>query len=227
MDPISQSTSHLILATTDDVQLLKLIDWANTTTWCSRAVLETYNGLNIISGILTDLIVDEYDHLTIPENAVGNTTYVSYSDIIDFVTDENEEVEVNTDSSLWAFQISTKRYGNSHIKLELSTNPSSDILYDSEGKPVKDINGNIIYLSTTPTWFVLYDTSITGAVSSNYPNGFLDYSRYELSSGIYDIYGNHLTNSASMQVKVSITTDSGISSAYVDYYGIIANPSIF
>jgi len=203
------SITDLVINKTEDTKLVELRNWALATSWCSRAIIETFQTTDNLELYKTNynLIVDEYNRARTPDNALPNTSYSLYSKVYIFNTDElAEEATVSIASTKWTMQISENHFGNSNVKMELCTNPGS----------------------TDEVWFTWYDTSIKGStLLKHFPNGYLDYSRLEMIAYQGDIFGKGLLPTNSVQIRLTITTDSAGNGGYIDYFVLLADPDLF
>lgn len=204
------SISTLIINKAKSTKMLTLEYFAYATTWCSRAILESFETIDKKESAsfmeeegVEALIVDEYDRATIPTNALPNTTYYFYSKIIYFVPDEMSEfTSANDVSTMWAMQFSEEHYSGARVKMEINTNPLN--------------KGN---------WFVCYDTGTSGTtLDIRYPNRYLDYSRTVMMVGDKDPFDNEILATAVVRVRVSITTNLQGQGGYINYYALLANP---
>lgn len=203
------SITDLIINKTEDTKLVELRNWALATSWCSRAIIETFqttDNLEIYKDNTT-LIIDEYNRARTPENALPNTAYTLYSKVYIFNTDElAEEAAVSIASTKWTMQIKEERYGNANVKMELCTNPGS----------------------SDEIWFTWYDTSTKGSTLLKYfPNGYLDYSRLEMMAYQGDVFGKGLLPTNAVQVRLTITTDAQGNGGYIEYFVLLADPNLF
>lgn len=205
------SISKLLINKTKSTKLVTLEYFVYATTWCSRAVLETFETIDnkesidfIESEGIETLIIDEYDRATTPSDALPNTTYYFYSKIIYFIPDEmSETTSINVTSNLWAMQISEEHFSGARVKLEFNTNPNN--------------NGD---------WFVCYDTGTSGStIDILYPNRYLDYSRTIIQAHDTDPFGNEVVPTVTVRIRVSITTNSQGLGGYINYYAFLADPS--
>lgn len=117
------SITDLIKSVEDvDEQLNKLIDWANSISWCSRSVLDTFQTYDLIIPS-SSLILNEYHRLTIPDNPVTNHEYVAHTPLITFEPDRlGEQVPLEAMSTRWSAQYKIVTYGEASVKIEFSTN---------------------------------------------------------------------------------------------------------
>lgn len=203
------SISNLIINQVEDPKLIELQNWALATSWCSRAIIETFQKFETVQVFqaTTTLIIDEYNRARTPDNATPNTAYTLYSKVYTFNTDElSEDASASISSTKWTMQIGEKRFGNANVKMEFCTNPGT----------------------TDPVWFTWYDTATTGStLLDNFPNGYLDYSRLEVLAYEGDVFGKGLLPTNSVQVRLTITTDSEGNGGYVEYFALLADPDLF
>lgn len=203
------SITHLIINEADDGKLIELQNWALATSWCSRAIIETFQNFETVQLYQTanTLIIDEYGRATVPDNATANTAYTLYSKIYAFQPDElSEDASYSISTTRWSMQIGEKRYGNAHVKMEFCTNPAD----------------------TDKIWFTWYDTATVGStLLENFPNGYLDYSRLEVLAYQGDVFGKGLLPTNSVQVRLTITTDSEGNGGYIDYFALLGDPDLF
>jgi len=203
------SITDLIINKAEDPKLIELQNWAMSTSWCSRAIIETFNEFQTVNTFetATTLLIDEYNRATTPENALANTAYTLYSKIYTFETDElSEQANKSIASTKWSMQIDEKRFGNANVKMEFCTNPG-------------DVD---------KIWFVWYDTATQGStLLDNFPNGYLDYSRKEILAYEEDAFGNGILPTNSVQVRLTITTDSEGNGGYINYFALLTDPNLF
>jgi len=203
------SITDLIINQVDDTKLVELQNWALATSWCSRAIIETFQNFETVQVYETanTLIVDEYNRARTPDGAAASTAYTLYSKVYTFTPNElSEDASASISSTKWTMQIGEKRFGNAHIKMELCTNPGS----------------------SDEVWFTWYDTATTGStLLENFPNGYLDYSRLEVLAYEGDVFGKGLLPTNSVQVRLTITTDTEGNGGYVEYFALLADPDLF
>jgi len=203
------SITDLIIYEAIDPKVGELQNWAMSTSWCSRAIIETFQNFETVQVFATSnsLVIDEYNRATIPDNATANTSYILYSKIYSFQPDElSEDASYSISTTKWSMQIEETRYGNANVKMEFCTNPG-------------DID---------KIWFTWYDTATQGSTLLKYfPNGYLDYSRLEILAYEGDVFGNGLLPTNSVQVRLTITTDSESNGGYIDYFALLGDPDLF
>jgi hypothetical protein len=203
------SITDLIINEAEDPKLIELQNWAMSTSWCSRAIIETFKEFQTVNTFetATTLLIDEYNRAITPETALPNTAYTLYSKIYIFETDElSEQASKSIASTKWSMQIDEKRFGNANVKMEFCTNPG-------------DVD---------KIWFVWYDTATQGStLLDNFPNGYLDYSRKEILAYEGDAFGNGILPTNSVQVRLTITTDSEGNGGYINYFALLADPDLF
>lgn len=203
------SISSLIINQVDDGKLIELQNWALATSWCSRAIIETFQNFETVQLFQASntLIVDEYNRARTPDGATPSTAYTLYSKVYTFRPDElSEDANVSISSTKWTMQIGEKRFGNANVKMEFCTNPGD----------------------TNEVWFTWYDTGTLGStLLENFPNGYLDYSRLEVLAYEGDVFGKGLLPTNSVQVRLTITTDSEGNGGYVEYFALLADPDLF
>jgi hypothetical protein len=205
-----ESITNLIIFKYEDPKLIELQNWALSTTWCSRAIIETFSNIKFLQTYKENstLIVDDYYRLTVPSNAAPNTTYSMITNVYSFIPDnENEIISASINSTKWTLQIGAKRYGTDDIiRMQFCTNPGD----------------------SNPLWFTWYDTSITGeTVLPQFSSGFLDYSKLEMKAYDADVLGVGILPTFRVQVLLSITTDSNGKGGYIDYFALLADPDVY
>lgn len=203
------SITDLIINPEEDKKLIELQNWAMSTSWCSRAILETFNNITetITFETANTLVIDEYNRASTPEGASPSTPYTFLSKIYDFTPDElSEQASKSITSTKWTMQIDEEHYGNATVKMEFCTNP-----------------GDIDKL-----WFTWYDTGTSGSTLLEYfPNGYLDYSRMEVLAYEGDVFGIGILPTTTVQIRLTITTDSEGNGGYVNYFALLADPDLF
>jgi len=200
----------LIINPAEDPKLIELQNWALATSWCSRAVIETFSdpvNTTTFGEVSNPLVIDEYNRATTPDGAAASTSYEYLSKIYVFTPNElSEDANISVASTRWTMQIEEEHYGDANVKMEFCSNPG-------------DVD---------KIWFTWYDTSTAGStLLDHFPNGYLDYSRMEILAYEGDVFGNGILPTTAVQVRLTITTDSDGNGGYVNYFALLADPDLF
>jgi len=204
------SITELIINPQEDPKLIELQNWALATSWCSRAVIETFSdpvNTTTFGEVTNALVIDEYNRASTPDGATGDTIYEYLSKIYTFETDELSELaDKSIASTRWTMQLGEEHYGDAIVKVQICSNPG-------------DVD---------KIWFTWYDTGTLGStLLDHFPNGYLDYSRKEILAFEGDVFNKGLLPTTAVQIKITIITDSDGNGGYVDYFALLADPDLF
>ena len=170
-----------IIVADQDVQIFALRDWATTVSWCSRAILETFETEDEWDQDNTDdEITISNGILTVSSSAAASSTYVWESKLYD-IDEISGQTDLSGKYSLYASV--TPLVGGGDIKIEVNPNHGEGAdwwtWYDSANSinrngeeflaGADDGNGNILVSG------INFKVRITFTTDSNGDAGYIDY----------------------------------------------------